>query len=89
MHDDLVRVSWITESVLPSRHENARVTSSYVMIAGIVQREIQTGVQNTLDRSLHPHVQLPVSQIFDFPRENVIRLTDFPHERGVVSNGGG
>ena len=90
VHHDPVHVSAVfVDRWIATRHEDARVTATHVVAARVVQREVQGGVQHTLDRSLNAHVQLPVPHVLDLPREYVIRLTNLAHESRVVSDGRG
>jgi len=88
VHHDPVRVSRAAGVVgVAARHEDAGVAASDVTAAGVVHREVDGGVEGALDRSFDARVQqLPVSQLFDLPREDVVRLAHFLQERRVISD---
>lgn len=82
MHHDLVRVPRIVGAA--TRHEDAGVAAPYVAAARVVHGEIDGGVQRALDRPLDARVQLPVPQLLDLSRKDVVRLAHIPQECRVV-----
>jgi len=87
MHHYFIHISHVAGAA--TRHEDAGVAASDVTSAGVVHGEIDGGVQGALDRPFDARVeQLPVSQLLDFSRKDVVRLAHLSEERRVILDRG-